>query len=204
MMQLETPRLLLREFVAEDWPAVLAYQVDPLYLRYYHETGRTEDEVRAFVQMFLDQQRQQPRTKFQLALVLKAEGRLIGNCGIRINDPDQREANIGYELESKSWGQGLASEAAGEIIRFGFTELGLHRIWSWCVAVNVGSARVLEKVAMRREGSCGKKSGSRGNGMTTCSMRSSKRNGAIDRSRPTGHSPFTILMLGMEVQFLDC
>ena len=151
-MRLETPRLLLREFVADDWPAVLAYQSDPLYLRYYYWTERTAADVRDFVQMFLDQQAEQPRTKFQLALVLKAEGRLIGNCGIRINDPDQREANIGYELESRSWGQGLASEAASEIVRFGFTELGLHRIWSWCLAVNVGSARVMEKVGMRREG----------------------------------------------------
>jgi RimJ/RimL family protein N-acetyltransferase len=37
-------------------------------------------------------------------------------------------------------------------VRFGFTELGLHRIWSWCIADNLGSAHVLEKVGMRLEG----------------------------------------------------
>jgi ribosomal-protein-alanine N-acetyltransferase len=151
-MQLSTHRLLLREFVEEDWKAVLAYQSDPLYLRYNPWTERTEADVRAFVGRFLANQQEQPRTRFQLAVVVRAEGRLIGNCGVRVNDPELREGNIGYELNSGYWGQGYATEAARGIVRFGFEELGLHRIWSWCVAENVGSARVLEKVGMRQEG----------------------------------------------------
>jgi RimJ/RimL family protein N-acetyltransferase len=151
-MMLETTRLLLREFVEGDWQAVLAYQDDPLYLRYYELTKQTAIGARAFVRMFLAQQAEQPRVKFQLALILKAEGRLIGNCGIRINDMEHYEANIGYELDSRYWNRGYATEAAREIVRFGFDVLGMHRIWSWCVAENVGSARVLEKVGMRFEG----------------------------------------------------
>lgn len=151
-MRLETDRLVMREFVAADWEAVLAYQSDPLYLRYYHWTERNEADARDFVQMFLDQQQEQPRTKFQLALSLKSEQQLIGNCGIRINDPELREANIGYELNSHYWGQGYATEAARAIVRCGFEALGMHRIWSWCIAENIGSARVLEKAGMRLEG----------------------------------------------------
>ncbi len=150
-MQLETERLLLREFTESDWPAVLSYQNDPLYLRYYHWTERTAEDVQAFVQMFLDQQAERPRTKFQLAVELKSNGLLVGNCGIRINNPDLREANIGYELASHAWGKGLATEAASEILRFGFADLGLHRIWATTIADNVGSARVLEKLGMRLE-----------------------------------------------------
>lgn len=151
-MQLETARLRMRDFVAEDWPAVQAYQSDPLYLRYNHWTERTEADVRNFVEMFIDHQRAHPRTKFQLALVLKAEGRLVGNCDIRIENVEQREASIGYELDSRYWGQGLATEAAQRIVRFGFEPLKLHRIWAQCVAVNVGSAHVLHKIGMKQEG----------------------------------------------------
>jgi ribosomal-protein-alanine N-acetyltransferase len=151
-VELLTERLILREFQADDWPAVLAYQADPRYLRYYAWTGRTEEEVRAFVQMFLDQQQAQPRIKTQLAVTLKSTRQLIGNCGIRLQAPSAREGEIGYELDSNHWGQGYATEAAQAILRFGFTELGLHRISSWCIADNVGSARVLEKVGMRLEG----------------------------------------------------
>ncbi|MCI0730272.1 MAG: GNAT family N-acetyltransferase [Chloroflexi bacterium] len=149
---LETERLLMREFVEGDWVAVLAYQSDPLYLRYYHWMERTEADVRAFVGMFLEQQRRRPRLKFQLALILKQEDRLIGNCGIRVNDPGLREANIGYEVDSRYWGHGYATEAARAILRFGFEELRMRRIWSYCLADNVGSARVLEKIGMRQEG----------------------------------------------------
>ncbi len=151
-MILETPRLWLRDFTADDWPAVLAYQRDPRYLQYNPWTERSEADVRAFVQMFLDQQTVQPRTHFQLALIHKGDNQLIGNCGIRINDPEAGEANIGYELDSRYWRQGLATEAARCILQFGFETLKLHRIWAECVAANGASARVLSKIGMRQEG----------------------------------------------------
>lgn len=82
-MEITTERLVLREFAADDWPAVLAYQQDPRYLEYYPWLTRTESDVKEFVQWFLDEQAESPRRRFQLAVVLKASGELIGNCGIR-------------------------------------------------------------------------------------------------------------------------
>ena len=105
----------------------------------------------AFVNMFVEWQKERPRTKFQLAVVPKDQKQLIGNCGIRINDMELREANIGYELDSQFWGKGYATEAARAILRFGFEELGMHRIYACTLAVNKGSARVLEKLGMRLE-----------------------------------------------------
>jgi RimJ/RimL family protein N-acetyltransferase len=151
-MRLATERLVLREFVHDDWPDVLAYQSDPLYLRYYEWTGRSVEEVQEFVGMFLAHQQTQPRIKFQLAVTLKSDNRLIGNCGIRMKSAFAHEADIGYELAPQHWGKGYATEAARAVVHFGFTELHLHRVSSWCVADNVGSARVLEKLGMRLEG----------------------------------------------------
>lgn len=152
-MIIETERLRLRDFIEDDWKAVLMYQSDPLYLRYNPWQERTEAEVRAFVQMFLDHQQKRPRHKFQLAITLPAEnGRLIGNCGIRLEAPGAWEADIGYELDPRYWGRGYATEAARAMLNFGFTELGVHRISAFCIAENVGSAHVLEKIGMQREG----------------------------------------------------
>ena len=156
-MILETHRLLMRDFIEADWQAVFLYQSDPLYLRYNDWTHGTQKDVCEFIQIFIDQQKEQPRTKFQLAVVLKEETQLIGNCGIRVNDREMREANIGYELNTQYWGQGYATEAAQAILKFGFEELGMHRIRSWCVAENVASVRVLEKIGMLREGHLGEK-----------------------------------------------
>ena len=152
-MELRTERLVLREIEIDDWPAVLAYQSDPRYLRYYAWTERDERSVREFVAMLAALKHEQPRRKFQLAVTLPAEGgRLIGNCGLRIDDAENRQGNIGYELDPRYWGRGYATEAARAMVALGFERFGLHRVWLWCVADNTASARVMEKLGMRREG----------------------------------------------------
>ena len=135
-MLLTTHRLLLREFVEDDWPAVLAYQSDPRYLAGYPWTERTPDDVRACVQRFIAWQHERPRTKFQLAITLGTAGPVIGNC----------------ELAPSMWGRGYATEAARAMLAFGFERLHLHRVWAWCLDENEPSARVLERLGLRREG----------------------------------------------------
>jgi RimJ/RimL family protein N-acetyltransferase len=148
-MEIETKHLILREYRMDDWLEVLAYQSDPLYQRYYPITERTPEEAQEFVQMFLDQQQEEPRRKFQLAATLKTDAKLIGNCGIRLETADAHQADIGYEFSPGYWGQGYATEATQAIVQLGFTTFHLHRIWSWCLAENRGSARVLEKLGMK-------------------------------------------------------
>lgn len=152
IIKLETERLVLRDFVKEDWQRVLEYQSDPFYLRYNDWTERTPEAVQEFVGWFLDQQQQEPRIKFQLAVVLKANDQLIGNCGVRMDEVNSVEANIGYELDPKHWNHGYATEAASVIVDFGFSRFGVHRIWADCIAENAGSAHVLEKLGMQLEG----------------------------------------------------
>lgn len=151
-MQLFAPPLLLRDFTAADGPAILAYQRDPRYLRYYPWTERTAADARRLLQLFLDWQTEQPRRRFQLAIVLAAEGRLIGSCGLRRNPQEDRTADLGYELNPDYWGRGYATAAARALVNFGFRELELQRIASWCIADNAASARVLARLGFRTEG----------------------------------------------------
>jgi ribosomal-protein-alanine N-acetyltransferase len=151
-VQINPSRLLLREYVEDDWRAVLEYQRDPRYLRFYAWNDRTEQDARAFVQQFIEARLEQPRTKFAFAVTLRATGEVIGNCNIRKNQSEDRVAEIGYELAPAHWGNGYATEAACAIVAMGFNELKLHRIAAWCIAENTASARVLEKIGMRLEG----------------------------------------------------
>ena len=151
-MRITTDRLLLRDFLATDWAETLAYQRDPRYLRFYPWTDRAEAKVKDFIQGFIDQQDERPRRKFQLAIVLSESGKLIGNCGIRLKQDNDREADIGFELSPEFWGRGFATEAGNAMVEFGFSELKLHRISSWCIADNAASGRVLEKLGLRLEG----------------------------------------------------
>jgi [ribosomal protein S5]-alanine N-acetyltransferase len=52
-MEIAPERLVLREFKQNDWPDILAYQKEPLYLRYYEWTERTPKAVEEFVQRFI-------------------------------------------------------------------------------------------------------------------------------------------------------
>lgn len=150
-MRIETSRLVLREFRDDDSRDMLSYWRDPRYGRFNPIRDNVDQTVRELVGRFVSAQSDPNRHSWQLAITLRGDDLMIGNCGIRINDPDHREANIGYELNPDVWGNGYATEAARAIVHLGFTELGLHRIWAECIADNTASAHVLDRLDMRQE-----------------------------------------------------
>jgi RimJ/RimL family protein N-acetyltransferase len=150
-MLLTTDRLLLREFLTQDWHAVLTYQADPRFLRSAPWTHRLQEDVERLVQDFIRWQHEQPRCKYQLAIVLPTTHLLIGTCGIRMATADAQEAELGYELHPDYWGQGYVTEAAWRMLAFGFHTLTLQRVWAQCLAENRASVRVLERLGMRQE-----------------------------------------------------
>lgn len=149
---LRTQRLILREFREEDGKATHAYQSDPRYLRFYDRDSMGLTDSQALVSAFLAFQAERPRRNTQLAITLADTGQLIGNVGVRREGPDHPVADLGYELSPRHWGQGYATEAAEAMRDWAFAELGLSRLHAHCIAQNVASSRVLEKVGMRREG----------------------------------------------------
>lgn len=60
VMRVETERLALREFAEDDWRAVLAYQREPAYLRFYPWEDRSEQDARSFVNTFIAWRRKTP------------------------------------------------------------------------------------------------------------------------------------------------
>jgi RimJ/RimL family protein N-acetyltransferase len=150
-MILATERLLLREFTENDWHTVFAYQSDPRYLRYSPWTHRLREQVERLVQDFIRWQHEQPRCQYQLAIVLQTTHVLIGTCGIRMAMAHAQEAELGSELHPDYWGHGYATEAAWSMLAFGFHTLPLQRVWVQCLAEDVASVRVLERLGMRPE-----------------------------------------------------
>ena len=83
--------------------------------------------------------------------MILADGELVGLCGISILRGAE-EGEIWYLVRPECQGRGIATEAARQALGLGFAEFGLHRLWATCLPENPGSARVLEKLGMRREG----------------------------------------------------
>jgi RimJ/RimL family protein N-acetyltransferase len=103
------------------------------------------------VQEFIGWQHEQPRCKYQLAIVQQTTHVLIGTCGIRMATAHAQEAELGYGLHPDSWGHVYATEAAWKMLAFGFETLRLQRVWAQCLAENTASVRVLERLGMHPE-----------------------------------------------------
>lgn len=149
-MQLTTNRLVIREFAREDVPEVHAYASDPVVTRHMIWGPNSLEDTIAFVDAAIAMQERHPRQDFEMAVTLRETGELIGGCGLRVVGPAQGE--IGYCFNPRFWKQGYASEAAEALLRLGFGELGLHRIYATCRPDNTASAAVMRRIGMRYEG----------------------------------------------------
>jgi len=148
---IETPRLQLRRMAEDDVAALLTIFGDPEVMRYYpapFDGARMQGWVEWNQRSYADH-------GYGLwAVVLRATGELIGDCGLVHQQVDGvPEIELGYHLRRDLWGQGLATEAASGCLNYGFTTLGRSRIVSLIHPQNGASRRVAEKVGMtlRRE-----------------------------------------------------
>lgn len=87
----------------------------------------------------------------RLAVVERATGVVVGDVNIEIISRRDLEAEMGWVLHPDHQGRGYATEAAAELLRLGFEELGLHRVMAACEARNLPSARVMQRLGMRQE-----------------------------------------------------
>ena len=143
MLILETERLLLREFVAEDVDALAAVLSDPETMRYYPAVLD-----RAGVAAWIERNRRRYANDGHglWAMVLKSSGEMIGDCGLTRQTVDEvNEIEIGYHVRRDLWGRGYAPEAARACRDYGFERLGAERLISLIRPENIPSRRVAEK-----------------------------------------------------------
>jgi RimJ/RimL family protein N-acetyltransferase len=149
---LETERLLLRPFGAGDLDALFAIHSRPDVARYLYWEPRTRDEVRGVLE-----EKVRGRVigsegdTLTLAMALKATTELIGECSLHLLSDEHRQGEIGFIVHPDHHGRGYATEAARVLLRLAFEDLDLHRVVGRLEARNTASARVLEKLRMRRE-----------------------------------------------------
>jgi [ribosomal protein S5]-alanine N-acetyltransferase len=144
-MFIESNRLVVRKFEAEDWQAVYEYTSNADVMTYIPEGVFTEEDAKKFV----EENSGDKAEKF--AVVLKDENILIGHIAF-YNVFGGHTYEIGWVFNPKFYNKGYASEAAYAALNYGFKELKLHRIIATCQPENPPSYRVMEKIGMRREG----------------------------------------------------
>ena len=149
---LSTARLKLRRWVDSDVEPFVQMNQDPEVMRYFPRPN-TAEETMAFItriNTFFDE-----HGYGLFALELKATGEFIGYTGFakpRFESWFTPCVEIGWRLKRDAWGQGYATEAARACLDYGFSQLGMQKIYSWTALSNTPSERVMQKIGMERVG----------------------------------------------------
>lgn len=150
---IRTERLDLRPVTDDDFAAIHAYQRLPEVCRYLYWGPHDEAASRASVADKATRTTLRASGDFlQLAVVVRETGTLVGDVTFVWNSREHRQGGIGYVFHPAHTGHGYATEASRALLKLGFEELQLHRIQAELDGRNTASARLLERLGMRREG----------------------------------------------------
>lgn len=151
MEELTTKRLQLRKLRLEDAERIERfasdYDVAKTTLNIPHPYP--EGSAKTFVEKMLEEH--EKGTIFTFAIEEQTANELIGLVGININAA-YNHGELGYWIGKPYWGNGYGTEAARRVLRFGFNELQLHKIFARAFAHNPGSWRIMEKIGLKYEG----------------------------------------------------
>ena len=150
---LRTARLDLRPHRVEDLDDLLEFHSDPEVVRHVPWPVRDRAATEETLRTKLGQGSWRgPGEWMVLAVELRATSTVIGEVLLKHDSETDRAGELGFALGRAHQGQGYAAEAARELLRLGFEELGLHRITAICIEENTDSARLLQRLGFRREG----------------------------------------------------
>jgi len=147
---LETPRLIIRRFTADDVDNLFELNSDPEVMRYLtggRPTPRevVRDEVIPFHLAVYDRYDRLGTWAADSA----ATGEFLGWFHFRPGPgADVTNIDLGYRLRRSAWQHGYATEGSRALIGMGFTGLGVTRVFGHTMTVNAASRRVLEKCGM--------------------------------------------------------
>ena len=150
--ELSTDRLRLRRFADTDLAALLAIRNDPEVARFQSWQATDEATLQSFLTEMARVELGTPGRWFQFAIVLRATGEFVGDCGFHLLLEDARQGEIGYTFSRAHQGKGLAQEAVSAMLTYIFATLDIHRIAAVTDVRNHRSIKLLERLSFRREG----------------------------------------------------
>lgn len=150
-LRFETPRLVLRPFRHADAADLFAVFSDPDVFRHI-PVGDWKSVDEAHSRIARDMEKMSAGEYVRLAVERREDGRVLGEVLLFNLARTSRRAELGYALARSAWGLGYAGEALPPLVAFGFRELELNRMHATIDPRNGASARVLERLGFRLEG----------------------------------------------------
>ncbi len=148
---LETARLVLRRWRAEDREPFYRMNSDPRVMRYFMSTLTRAESDGLAERIEADFAR---RGFGLFAAELRDSAEFCGYIGLAVPGFEAHFTpcmEIGWRLAAGFWNRGLATEGAGTVLRYAFQIVGLDEVVSFTVPANVPSRRVMEKIGMTHD-----------------------------------------------------
>ena len=143
-MLLETNRLIIEYFNTNDISDWAEIESDADVRRFVDGKVLSLKEAGEYIKINI--RHYQAHQYGRYAVRLKENRKLIGMCGF-LNEP--YGIDFGYRYSKDSWGKGLGFEAGKEVLEYGFSELGLEKVFGLTAEQNYGSIRILEKLGFK-------------------------------------------------------
>lgn len=155
-VEIRTGRVTLRPLRDSDVEELWPWVSDPAFP---HNMAWSAHVDRGETSAFIAAMRDALTDGTGMTWAIEHRGRACGCIGLegitwRMRAWRVDRAELGYWLAPPLWGQGLMTEAALAVVRFGFNTVGLHKITVNCLAGNAASRRVIEKAGFRYVGRC--------------------------------------------------
>ena len=149
---IETERLILRDWREDDVAPFVRHTNTPAVMRWL---GGVQEPAALAARLRERMMRWQQERGFTFwAVERRADGALLGFCGLKIADdagsPVEGEYEVGWRLREDAWGKGYAREAAAASLDHAFTVLGAERVVALTVAGNEPSWVLMERLGMTR------------------------------------------------------
>ena len=147
-----TDRLVLRRFTHDDIDDVWDYMRLPEVGRHMLWAARDlAQTTEALARMIAEHSLENDGDYLTLAVTVAGAGTVIGHVELGLVSAEHQQGEIGYVFHPAYHGKGFATEAAREMVRLGFDELGLHRLIGRCSARNTASAKLMTRLGLRQE-----------------------------------------------------
>lgn len=149
---IETRRLILRDWRDEDVAPYVRHTNTPAVMRWLGGVMPEEEARQGVADRIMRWQRERGFTFW--VVERKADGELLGFCGLKLADGEGSsfigELEVGWRLREDAWGQGYAKEAAIASLDYAFDRLGADRVVAVTFGANAPSWGLMERLGMRR------------------------------------------------------
>ncbi len=149
--KIETSRLILSKVIAEDIPNIIEYAGNKNVADMTLNIPHPYEEKDAIFWINSINQGFKNKSQYSFGIRIKASNEFIGGIGLKINSRFNN-AELGYWIAEPFWNNGYATEVLETILKFGFEELNLNKIFATHLAENLASGKVMIKNSMIKEG----------------------------------------------------